>query len=94
MKSPYIPINCSLYDQLEAFAVKRTIISVSFETTLDMADLPKAAFVNFKTEKDGEYGIISTPEGEYKIRLDFIKKLNGIAVKDKFGGSCSLPKNT
>jgi transcriptional antiterminator Rof (Rho-off) len=88
----YLPINCGLYDQLEAFAVKRIMVSITFESQANLHDFKDATFLDFKTQKDGEFAKLFANGEMYMVRLDYLKTINGIAVKDAFGGSCSLPK--
>jgi Rho-binding antiterminator len=87
----YVPINCYLYDQLEAFAVLKTAVTVVYDMEGESTLLEHACFTDFVTQKDGEYGYISSNENNFKIRLDKLVSLNGSNVKDEFGHSCKIP---
>lgn len=86
----YIPINCSLYDQLEAFSVLKTPLRIEFSNTEVVEIIEEAFITDFKTQKDGEFAFISSGPNELKLRLDKIISINGTNVKDKFGVSCSI----
>ena len=88
----YIPINCGLYDQLEAFAVKKELLTIKYEEgseTLTQIDL---LILDFKTKKIGEFGYFKLLNEEFEIRLDLILSVNGKSVKDEYGESCALLK--
>ncbi len=66
MNNPYKPISCSLYDQLEAYAVKKTLLEIKYiedgaEKTI------QDYIINFKTLNKEEFLILSCGE---EIRLD------------------------
>lgn len=86
----YIPINCGLYDQLEAFAVKRDLLTIQFEEGSKTVVVDHVQILDFKTEKDGEYGILQTGKGNLKIRLDKLIAINGENLNNEFGESCTL----
>lgn len=86
----YIPINCNLYDQLEAYAVKRTPVEIDYLTEDGSTKTRSVIFVNFKIENDGEYGFLQSNGEELKIRLDRILTIDGNNLKDEFGESCAI----
>lgn len=90
-KENYTPINCNLYDQLEAYAVKRTLLNIEFEDEKGNLIQQEMMFTNFTIENGAEYGFLNTKQGELKIRLDRIKTINGHNLIDEFGKSCTLP---
>lgn len=87
----YIPINCSLYDQLEAYSVLKTPLAIVFQNATKTETIEEALITDFKTQKSGEFAFITSRKMEFKIRLDHIVSINGTSLKDEFGDSCSIP---
>ena len=87
----YTPINCNLYDQLEAFSVLRTPLKMEIGTESITKTFEECLITNFKTQKEGEFAFVLCNGNEMKIRLDKIVSLNDSKVRDEFGVSCSLP---
>ena len=75
MKKSYHPISCSLYDELEMMAMRRT--SVQIETINENGGASKADGIirTFQTNEDKEEFLLL--ENGEKIRLDRIHALNG-----------------
>ena len=80
-----------MYDQLEAFSVKRTPLSIEYNSSSGIQKMESGLIMDFKTQNDGEYAFISSNESMTKIRLDNLVSLNGSNVRDEFGESCALP---
>lgn len=89
--SKYIPINCNLYDQLEAFAVQKTLLNLEVELDGSSKNFESVSFMNFITKKDGEYGVIKVGNEELILRLDKLISINDSKVRDEFGDSCFIP---
>ncbi|MGB0392021.1 MAG: Rho-binding antiterminator [Salibacteraceae bacterium] len=87
----YTPINCNLYDQLEAYAVLKTPLTLDVELDGVSEILEGCLITDFKTQKEGEFAFVRQNEKQMKIRLDKIVSINNIKVIDEFGVSCSIP---
>lgn len=75
--NPYIPIDCSYYDRLEANAVKRVICEIVYRSMDGTAELQQSAMItNVFSRNKEEFISLSTGE---EIRLDRLISINGIA---------------
>lgn len=74
--NPYIPIDCSYYDRLEANAVKKVICEIVYRSTNDAPDIQQQAVItNVFSRNKEEFISLSTGE---EIRLDRLMSVNGI----------------
>lgn len=71
MKKPYIPIDCSLYDRLEAWSVQGHLLSVDLGNGKSFS----ARLLDLQTVDSIEFAYF---EGQQPVRLDQIKSINGI----------------
>ncbi len=72
MNNSYKPISCGLYDQLEAYAVKKTMLEIVYLDENEEKTI-KEYIVNFKTLNKEEYLILSNG---LEIRLDKVIKVS------------------
>lgn len=86
----YTPIHCGLYDQLEAFSVLKTTLQIVYISSDKEQVVEEANIIDFKTQKDGEFALITSGEAQIKLRLDQIISINGSNVHDEFGNSCTF----
>ncbi len=75
--SAYTPINCSYYDQLEAWAVKRDWVNVTYLATEGDSKTVRGIIRNLITRNHEEYMELS--DGSM-IRLDQLIEINGKAL--------------
>ena len=78
MDDKYKTISCHFYDELEALAVKKVLLKITYfenENEKHIEDI----IVNFKTKNKEEFLIL---KNRLIIRLDKISKINGLIPKD------------
>lgn len=78
MDDKYKTISCHFYDELEALAVKKVLLKITYfenENEKHIEDI----IVNFKTKNKEEFLIL---KNRLIIRLDKIIKINGLIPKD------------
>ncbi|MBP7769800.1 MAG: hypothetical protein KA055_01610 [Aliarcobacter sp.] len=78
MDDKYKTISCHFYDELEALAVKKVLLKITYfenENEKHIEDI----IVNFKTKNKEEFLIL---KNGLIIRLDKIIKINGLIPKD------------
>ncbi len=78
MDDKYKTISCHFYDELEAVAVKKVLLKITYfenENEKHIEDI----IVNFKTKNKEEFLIL---KNRLIIRLDKIIKINGLIPKD------------
>jgi transcriptional antiterminator Rof (Rho-off) len=74
----YVPISCTLYDELELLAMRKSAVSIEIKNGEKLAD----TFITFESrKKEGEFALLKSGR---EIRLDELKAVNGI----DFSGSC------
>lgn len=73
MKKPYIPINCSYYDRLEAWSTLHTEVSVDYLNETGEVANTKGYIIDLITREGAEYVLLSTQQ---QIRLDYLLKIN------------------
>lgn len=71
----YKPVSCALYDNLEAYCVKKTKLSITFKEDNQTKILEDIFIKDLQTFQKQEFVIISNGE---KIRLDMILEINQI----------------
>lgn len=78
MESLYIPISCSYYDRLEAWAVRREQVHIIFkQPEHDSEQQAEGIIADLFSKDKAEY--LELRSGE-RIRLDYIISVNNIAV--------------
>ncbi len=78
MLTTYIPISCSFYDRLEAWAVRREKVSICFRDIENNAEqIVEGVIVDLFSKEQVEYLQIETGE---KIRLDYLISVNNIPL--------------
>ena len=73
MKKQYIPINCSYYDRLEAWATLKTEVSVDYLNEREEPENTKGYIKDLITKEGAEYVLLSDDK---LIRLDYLLKIN------------------
>ena len=71
----YIPIDCSFYDRIEYYAVRREPVLIRFKDEEGKEREIRMRIADTKTGKAGEFAIL---EDGSSIRMDHIISLNGI----------------
>jgi len=75
MSTPYIPINCSYYDELEAFATLRKEVTIIYRTAGDQETAEaKGIIETFRIRDKVEYLLLR--DGQ-EIRLDWLVTVDG-----------------
>lgn len=72
MKTEYKPIACHFYDELEALAVKKIKVELTYLKENKPTVLSNVLLVDFQTKNKEEFVIVS--DGT-KIRLDYIQTI-------------------
>ncbi|MCL1077762.1 transcriptional antiterminator [Parashewanella spongiae] len=73
MMTPYQPISCSLYDQIELACIKGKTIKIELLDGSEITAVPKTT----ETHSDkNEYLVLTNAEQEVSIRLDLIAMLH------------------
>lgn len=84
METPYLPIDCSYYDRLEAWATLWENCSIIWADQDGKSHLTKSRIFDLKLKDGVEYLVA---ENDLHIRLDQLVSVNDIPLK---GGSCHL----
>ena len=74
---PYIPINCSFYDQLEAWATLKEEVQIEFKDDSGKTESISGLIIDFLVREKVEY--LQLKDGK-EIRLDHIMKVNGVPL--------------
>ena len=86
MSTSYIPISCSYYDRLEAWAVRREILTIIYANSEDgEAQTIEGVIVDLYSKEKAEYLRLNTGE---TIRLDALQSVNNIPLPSD--SSCNL----
>lgn len=72
MNEPYKPIACHFYDELEALAVKKVKVTLTYINEQQTITLDNVLLIDFQTKNKEEFVILS--QGS-KIRLDHIQSI-------------------
>ncbi|GAB4398533.1 MAG: hypothetical protein OHK0053_17380 [Microscillaceae bacterium] len=80
MANSYQPIACGLYDQLEAWAVKRIEVEIVLEAENGLPQTLHQRIDTLKTLSGIEY---MTLANQMTIRLDQIVSIDGLLFKDQ-----------
>ena len=78
MDDKYKTISCHFYDELEALAVKKVLLKITYFENKNKKHI-EDIIVNFKTKNKEEFLIL---KNRLIIRLDKISKINGLIPKD------------
>jgi len=78
MNTKYHNISCSYYDQIEAYATKRTRCLIAYLD--DSEKTVEGIITDIYSLEGAEY---LTVNNETAIRLDHIRSINGVAVDNK-----------
>lgn len=84
MESPYLPIDCSYYDRLEAWATLREDCSIIWSDQEGVNHLIKSRIFDLILKGGVEYLVA---ENDLYLRLDHLVSVNGIPVPK---GSCQV----
>ncbi len=74
---PYIPINCSFYDQLEAWATLKEEVQIEFRDDSGKTENISGLIIDFLVREKVEY--LQLKDGK-EIRLDHIMRVNGVSL--------------
>lgn len=86
MSTSYIPISCSYYDRLEAWAVRREIVTINYTKSEDGEPQSiQGVIVDLYSKEKAEYLRLNTGE---TIRLDALQSVNNIPLPSE--SSCNL----
>ncbi|MBX2818663.1 MAG: hypothetical protein KTR29_03245 [Rhodothermaceae bacterium] len=86
MSTSYIPISCSYYDRLEAWAVRREIVTINYTNSEDGEPQSiQGVIVDLYSKEKAEYLRLNTGE---TIRLDALQSVNNIPLPSE--SSCNL----
>ncbi len=75
--STYIPINCSYYDELEAIATLRKVVTIHFRDQAGIDRQVNAKITNLFTKEKEEFMVL---DNGLQIRLDQLISADGKAV--------------
>lgn len=78
-KQPYQPISCDFYDELEAYATQKRVVTVEFETPDGYMRHCEVRIVNLETRNKEEFVHL---DNGLEIRLDFIHSVDGNLMPD------------
>ena len=73
----YHPINCSYYDELEAYATLRKTVRIDYLTPTGEAASIDARIVNLYTLNKEEFMVL---DNQQEIRLDRLRSVDGKVV--------------
>lgn len=74
MNQPYQPISCSFYDELEVWAMRKTLCSIVFRDANDVPQTIKTTIADVFANNGEEF--IKLADGQL-IRLDRLINVNG-----------------
>lgn len=75
MKTNYQPISCDIYDHIEIFAMRKTLVDIEYRDDSDQLLLLKTRILDTKVAKKEEFIIL---ENGQEIRMDYIIRINDI----------------
>ena len=73
-KTDYVPISCSYYDELEAWATLKTACTIIYQPPGEAQQLTKGIITNLYTKEKVEYLVLDTG---MTLRLDQLISVNG-----------------
>ncbi len=76
MKSKYLPIDCSYYDRLEAWATTRKVVQIQYMPENELLQV-NDVIIDFYIENGAEF--LKLKSG-HSIRLDYLISVDGIAL--------------
>ncbi|MCB0687094.1 MAG: hypothetical protein KDC53_11230 [Saprospiraceae bacterium] len=79
MEKDYIPISCSFYDHLEAWATLKEEVNITFKNELDEYRGISGIIMDFTIMNQAEYLIL---QSGLQIRLDRIIEINNLKIQD------------
>lgn len=79
MQTPYQPISCSFYDELEALATLKQNCTIVYKDTEGQEKTIQSKILNLYTREKVEY---MTLENECSIRLDQLISIDGKILKN------------
>jgi len=78
--SPYTPIACGLYDQLEIWAMHKQVLQLRLQGTDQTPQEVKGILVDLWAENGIEYARL---ESGLQFRLDQLDTIDGVPVSEK-----------
>lgn len=79
MNTPYKPISCDFYDELEALSTHREICTIVVQTANDSVESLSGQITNLYAQSGEEFLVLNN---HTHIRLDCLRKVNGKSVPD------------